>query len=233
MAEGKFVVYLRVSTQKQGRSGLGLEAQRAAIDAYLNGGKWSVVAEFVEVESGSSNGRPKLAEAFKACRLYGARLLIAKLDRLSRDAAFLMGLKRAGVQFVAADMPEANEMTVGIMAVVAQGEREMISKRTKEALQAAKARGTKLGGWRTDHRGKALSKAPTAAHTAASIARRQARAADKAANIAPIIAELRGDGVTSLEGIARSLTERQIPTSRGLSTWRAAQVARVLALIDA
>lgn len=231
MAEGKFVVYLRVSTERQGRSGLGIEAQRAGIDAYLNGGKWAVVREYVEIESGSSNERPKLAEAFKACKLYGARLLIAKLDRLSRDAAFLMGLERAGIQFVAADMPEANEMTVGIMAVVAQGERKMISKRTKEALSAARARGTKLGGWRTDAKGMALSKAPTAEHTAASIAKRKARAADRAASIAPIIAELRESGVTSLEGIARSLTARQIPTSRGLSTWRPAQVARVLAQI--
>jgi DNA invertase Pin-like site-specific DNA recombinase len=232
VATGKFVVYLRVSTQRQGRSGLGLEAQRAAIDAYLNGGNWQIVAEYTEVESGKSNDRPKLAEAFKACRLYGARLLIAKLDRLSRDAAFLMGLERAGIQFVAADMPEANEMTIGIMAVVAQGERKMISARTKAALEAAKVRGTRLGGFRRDADGKPLSKAPTAAHAALSVAKRQARAAERAVAIEPIIQELREAGIISLGGIADALTARGIPTSRGLPTWRAEQVARLLERVN-
>jgi len=145
MANQKFVSCLRVSTAKQGESGLGLEAQRAAVLDYLNGGRWTLVAEFVETESGADNERPKLAAAMATARAHGARLVIAKLDRLSRDAAFLLGLQRAGVRFVAADMPEANEMVVGIMAVVAEAERKMISKRTKDALAAAKARGVKLG----------------------------------------------------------------------------------------
>ncbi len=140
MAEGKFVSYLRVSTAKQGTSGLGLEAQRAAVDSYLNGGRWSVIRELVEVESGKRADRPKLAEALALCRLHGAVLLVAKLDRLSRNAAFLFNLRDAGVKFIAADMPEANELTVGIMAVVAEGERKAISKRTTEALAAAKIR---------------------------------------------------------------------------------------------
>ena len=138
MPEGKFVSYLRVSTAKQGASGLGLEAQRTAVANFLNGGRWSVIRELVEIESGKRDNRPKLAEAMALCRLHGATLLVAKLDRLSRDAAFLMNLQKAGVRFIAADMPEANEMTVGIMAVVAQAERKAISRRTKEAL-AAKA----------------------------------------------------------------------------------------------
>src|SRR5918995_6882481 len=145
MAQGRYVSYLRVSTDRQGRSGLGLEAQRKAVEDYLNGGRWQVLAEFVEVESGKREDRPKLAEALALCRLHGATLVIAKLDRLSRDAHFLLGLQKAGVRFVAADMPEANEMVVGIMAVVAQAERKMISARTKAALAAAKARGKRLG----------------------------------------------------------------------------------------
>jgi DNA invertase Pin-like site-specific DNA recombinase len=146
MAQGAFVSYLRVSTARQGQSGLGLAAQRAAVTDFLNGGDWSLIAEYVEVESGANDERPKLAEALARCRLHNATLVIAKLDRLSRDAHFLLGLQKAGVRFVAADMPEANEMVVGIMAVVAQAERKMISARTKAALQAAKARGVKLGG---------------------------------------------------------------------------------------
>src|SRR6478609_1044909 len=145
MAKGRYVSYLRVSTDRQGRSGLGLEAQRKAVEDFLNGGRWDLIAEFVEVESGKRDDRPKLAEALGLCRLHNATLVIAKLDRLSRDAAFLLGLQKAGVRFVAADMPEANELVVGIMAVVAQAERKMISTRTKAALAAAKARGARLG----------------------------------------------------------------------------------------
>src|SRR3982751_4388726 len=145
MAKGRYVSYLRVSTDRQGRSGLGLEAQRRAVEDFLNGGRWELIDEFVEVESGKREDRPKLAEALALCRLHNATLVIAKLDRLSRDAAFLLGLQKAGVRFVAADMPEANELVVGIMAVVAQAERKMISARTKAALTAAKARGVRLG----------------------------------------------------------------------------------------
>jgi len=128
--EGKFVAYLRVSTARQGHSGLGLEAQRAAVAGFLSRANLRLMAELVEVESGCRDDRPKLAEALTACRLHNATLIIAKLDRLSRDAHFLLGLQKAGVQFVAADMPEANEMVVGLMAVVAQAERKMISDRT-------------------------------------------------------------------------------------------------------
>jgi DNA invertase Pin-like site-specific DNA recombinase len=129
---GKFVSYLRVSTKRQGESGLGLEAQRHAVETFLNGGKWQLVEEHVEVESGKDDkNRPALHEALEACKLYRATLVIAKLDRLSRDPHFLLGLQKAGVEFIAADMPHANKLTVGIMALVAQQEREFISQRTR------------------------------------------------------------------------------------------------------
>ena len=134
---GKFVAYYRVSTQKQGRSGLGLEAQRHAVAEFLNGGDWKIVGEFTEVETGKRSDRPELARALAMCRLHGAKLVIAKLDRLSRNAHFLLGLKESGADFVAADMPNANQLTVGIMAVVAEDEAKRISERTKVALQAA------------------------------------------------------------------------------------------------
>jgi DNA invertase Pin-like site-specific DNA recombinase len=143
---GKFVSYLRVSTKRQGESGLGLEAQRKAVADYLNGGRWELIEEHVEVESGKDHkNRPALHAALTACRRWQATLVIAKLDRLSRDAHFLLGLQKAGVKFVAADLPEANEMVVGIMALMAQAERRMISERTKAALAAVKARGQRLG----------------------------------------------------------------------------------------
>ncbi|WP_336486487.1 recombinase family protein [Methylobacterium nigriterrae] len=224
MAQGQFVSYLRVSTERQGRSGLGLEAQREAVTNYLNGGQWSLVAEVVEVESGGRNDRPKLAEALRLCRLHNATLVIAKLDRLSRDAGFLLALetdlKRSGLRFVAADMPDANELTIHIMAVVAQAERKMISARTKAALQAAKARGVKLGGYR----GAVLTDEIRSKGTAAKVARSQAKAAD----IAPTIRELQSQGITSLGGLAKALNERGIPTAMG-GTWQAIQVRRVLA----
>ena len=138
-------------TKRQGESGLGLEGQRKAVADYLNGGRWELAADFTETESGKSDlNRPALQEALAACRRWQATLVIAKLDRLSRDAHFLTGLHNAGVKFVAVDMPEANEMVVTIMAAVAQAERRMISERTKAALAAAKARGVKLGTPRRD-----------------------------------------------------------------------------------
>src|SRR3954462_8366527 len=144
--KGKFISYLRVSTAKQEQSGLGLEAQRAAVEAWLNGGDWKVVEEVVEIESGRSHrNRPGLARACEAARRYGAKLIISRVDRLSRDPVFLLSLRDAGIDFTAVDMPNTNRMTVGVMALVAEQEREAISKRTKGALAAAKARGVKLG----------------------------------------------------------------------------------------
>jgi DNA invertase Pin-like site-specific DNA recombinase len=142
---GKFVAYFRVSTDRQGKSGLGLDAQREAVMDYLNGGRWTLVAEFTEVESGKNADRPELEKALAACKKLKAKLVIAKLDRLSRNLAFIATLMESGVEFVAVDIPQANKLTIHILAAVAQHEREMISERTKAALQAAKKRGQRLG----------------------------------------------------------------------------------------
>lgn len=223
VAEGRWISYLRVSTDRQGKSGLGIEAQRNGVAEYLNGGNWSLVKEFVEVESGKRIDRPKLDEAIKACRIYDAKLVIAKLDRLSRDAHFLLGLEKAGIDFVAADMPNANRLTVGIMAMVAEEERRMISKRTKDALAAAKRRGTKLGG----DRGVVPSK--KARELAAETL--QARANARASDLAPVIRELQAAGKTTLRAIAEGLNEAGILTQRK-SKWSAVQVQRILSRIQ-
>jgi DNA invertase Pin-like site-specific DNA recombinase len=137
----KFVAYFRVSTDRQGRSGLGLGAQRKAVLDYLDGGRWKLVAEFTEVESGKHNDRPELERSLAVCKRQKAKLVIAKLDRLSRNLAFIATLMDSGVEFIAVDNPHANKLTIHILAAVAQHEREMISARTSAALKAAKARG--------------------------------------------------------------------------------------------
>jgi DNA invertase Pin-like site-specific DNA recombinase len=220
---GKFVAYYRVSTQKQGRSGLGLAAQRQAVADFLNGGNWKIVGEFTEVESGKKSDRPQLAKALAMCRLHGARLVIAKLDRLSRNAHFLLGLQESGADFVAADMPTANQLTVGIMAVVAQDEAKRISERTKAALQAAKLRGAKLGGFR--------GAMPTVRMRRLSAEALHARTEARAADLAPIIKELQATGKTSLRAIAAGLNDQGIPTARG-GEWSSVQVMRILERLD-
>jgi len=218
---GKFVAYYRVSTKEQGESGLGLEGQKASVTRYLNGGKWTLVAEVVEVESGKRNDRPKLAEALRLCRVYNAKLLIAKLDRLSRNVLFISNLMESGVKFVAVDMPEATDMTIHILASVAQGEAKAISDRTRTALAAAKARGTKLGGLRSNSalihkRGNAQSAIV-----------RTAKAAKRASDMLPVIEQVKADGAVTLREIASVLNERGIPTARG-GQWSATQVMRIL-----
>lgn len=221
MARGQFVAYYRVSTSRQGTSGLGLEAQKRAVSDFLNGGSWQLLAEFVEVESGKSDDRPQLEQALMMCDLSGATLVVAKLDRLSRNLAFLAKLQESGARFVAADMPEANELTIHIMAAVAQAERKAISARTKEALAAAKARGIRLGG----NRGNLddLKKGPG---ISAQVRRRQAR--ERALKVVRQIDAVRfGEGATSLREIATALNDRGITAPRG-GKWHAAQVKAVL-----
>lgn len=220
MANGRFVSYLRVSTSRQGASGLGLDAQRQAVAGYLNGGNWELIAEVVEVESGKRNDRPKLAEAIRLCRLHNATLVVAKLDRLARNVAFVSQLMESGIDFVAVDFPQANRLTIHIIAAVAEHEAAMISQRTKAALAAAKARGKKLGGFR----GSVISDEARQASQAARKGKAKARAAD----LMPVIDEIKACGVTSLNGIAQALTAKGIPTARGGNVWTAVQVQRVL-----
>ncbi len=227
MASGAFVAYYRVSTARQGQSGLGLDAQRDTVFTYLNGGRWNLKAEFTEVESGAHNERPELARALKACRVYGATLIVAKLDRLSRDARFLMNLKATGVRFLIAEMPEANELTVDLFSILAEHERRVISGRTKAALAAAKRRGVKLGG-----NAERISRSATLRGAGASAAVRTARAEERARDLASIVAQVRASGAQSLRDIARELNQRGIPAPRG-GEWAAPQVARILSRMDA
>jgi DNA invertase Pin-like site-specific DNA recombinase len=221
MAQGKFVAYYRVSTNQQGQSGLGLEAQRKAVTDFLDGGNWQLVAEAVEVESGKRSHRPKLQEALRLCRLHGATLIIAKLDRLARNVAFISNLMESGVDFVAVDFPQANRLTVHILAAVAEHEREMIASRTKAALAATKARGRKLGGDRGN-----FGLIRDRGHPA-SVAIRSAKVNKRAADLTPVIRELQSAGA-SLHAIAAELTRRGIETPRKGGRWKAVQVKRVL-----
>jgi DNA invertase Pin-like site-specific DNA recombinase len=213
--QGKFIAYFRVSTDKQGESGLGLEAQRKAVLEYLNGGRWSLMQEFVEIESGKHNERPQLTAALAACKKHRAKLVIAKLDRLSRNLAFIAALMESGVEFVAVDNPHATKLTVHILAAVAEHEREMISERTKAALKAAKARGTRLGNPQ-------LAKAAKRGTSAV-----KANARQFAANVLPIIEEIERAGITSHNAIAAKLNERNVRTARG-GKWTHVQVGAVL-----
>jgi len=222
MASGKIISYLRVSTDKQGKSGLGIDAQKVSIDSYLNGGTWQLLGEYVEIESGKNNDRPRLQEAMDECRRTGAMLVIAKLDRLSRDPDFIGLILKSDIDFVACDMPEADKFAIRIMAALAEKEREMISERTKAALKAAAERGAKLG--------KPENATPEgrAKGRAASLEVRKGKADKFAREIRPIIEEYQRDGY-SLREIATRLTERNILTASGKnSTWSHIAVKSIL-----
>lgn len=218
----RFVAYYRVSTAQQGASGLGLEAQRAAVARHMASVGGELVGEFEEIESGKKNDRPEIAAALGACRVQRAILIIAKLDRLARNVAFISHLMESGAEFVAADMPMANRLTVHILAAVAEHEREMISARTKAALAAARARGVKLGNPR-------LVAGDRASALIATLARkRQARA--KARDVMPYIEDARlKAGCRTLASLAEALTARGIKTPSGLFNWSPEQVRRVIA----
>jgi DNA invertase Pin-like site-specific DNA recombinase len=241
MAEhtGKFVAYYRVSTDSQGQRGLGIEAQRQAVATFLNGGDWRLVDSFTEVESGTRSDRPELAKALAACRAHRATLVIAKLDRLSRNAAFLLQLRDAGVDIVCADMPEANRLMIGIMAMIAEHEAEAISARTKAALDVIKTEIAETGRYTTKagrvitslgNGGRPISPDSARRLVAAGAEARTAQSHRRAADLMPIIERIRTEGVTSATGIARVLNEEKIPTPRGkVGTWQPVQVQRVLA----
>ena len=225
---GKFVAYYRVSTGRQGKSGLGLEAQREAVKVYLNGGDWTIVGEYTEVESGKNADRPALEKALAAARMHRASLVVSKVDRLTRSVAFLSRLLEASVDVRFADLPQIEGATgrflLQQMVAVAELEAGMISARTKAALAAAKKRGAKLGGNR--------GVTPTAKMRKLSTAALQKRADERAADIAPAIKALQEAGKTSLRAIADGLNAQNIPTSRGNGEWTATQVMRVLERLD-
>lgn len=225
MANGKFVVYYRVSTGKQGRSGLGLQAQKDSVSAWLNGGKHKVVAELQEIESGRHVNRPQLAEALRLCRVYGATLLVAKQDRLSRSAAQILGmLDKSSLPFVCVDDPNTTRLNVGIKALIAEDEALKASIRTKQALKVARERGRRLGGQRGDWRVSSVS-----AHGhAASLKKRRENAQSYTDDMKTVFADLKSKGITTLTGMAEELNRRGIKTPRGLYNWQPVQVQRVL-----
>lgn len=238
MATGAFVAYYRVSTAKQGKSGLGLKAQRTAVENYLDGGKWRIAAEFTEVESGRRADRPQLDAALKAARARRCPLVVANVSRLTRSVAFLTRLLEAGVDVRFADLPQIEGPTgrfmLTQMAAVAELEGGFIGSRTKAALARSKK---KLGGRRravvgVSETGKrvygdyvTISDEARALGTEA----RRRKAVERANDLSPVISELQVNGVTSLNRIAAALTERGIPTARGGTEWRAVQVSRVIA----
>lgn len=212
---GDFIAYYRVSTQGQGHSGLGLEAQESAVKAYVQSVGGSLVAEFKEVESGAIDERPELEAALKQCRTHRAMLVIAKLDRLARSVHFISELLQSGVEFVAADMPHANKLTIHIIAAVAEYEREVIAQRTRAALAAAKMRGVKLGN------PMAAAQAQVAAHAAKDQADRYAM------ELMPVIDGLKLQGITAYAQLARALQDRGIPTRRG-GVWSASGIRNIV-----
>ena len=222
MAQGQFVAYYRVSTARQGMSGLGLDAQREAVARYLNGGEWELVGEFTETETGKGANalekRPQLRAALELCKRRGATLIIAKLDRLARNVHFVSGLLETGCDFVAADMPQANKVMIQMHAVMAEWERDQISKRTKDALAAAKARGVKLG-------------TAGAANLKPNVEARQQAADAFADKLAGVVAGFRARNLSQRDMVAE-LNSLGIKTPNG-GAWHRGQLCRLLVRIDA
>lgn len=217
---GKFVAYYRVSTDKQGTSGLGLEAQRELVTTFLNGGRWSVIGEFTEIESGTRKrlkDRPMLKAAMDLARKQKATLVVAKLDRLARDVQFISTLLNSQIRFVCADMPEADRTFLQMMAVFAEYEADRISKRTTEALQALKRQGKKLG-------------SPTPEIGSAAGTKVIVEKADSYADrVGPVVRDIiRKTGATTLRDIAAALQSRGVETPRGNTEWHASQVSNLL-----
>lgn len=213
-----YVAYYRVSTQKQGASGLGLEAQQAAVGRFLRDGD-TIIASFKEVESGKRNNRHELTRALKLCRLHRATMIIANLSRLSRNVAFLASLLEGDIAIVACDMPSADRTMLQFMSVIAEHESRACSARTKAALAQARQRGVQLGGWKGRHF--------TAQDRANAKAALRTQANERSSALAPVLAELRSLGIATTPAIAAELNQRAIPTPRG-GRWHAASVARLV-----
>jgi DNA invertase Pin-like site-specific DNA recombinase len=218
----KYVTYYRVSTKRQGVSGLGLEAQEATTAEYLGRLGGDLIGSYRDIESGAKDNREELQKALRECRLTGATLLIAKLDRLSRNRRFLMDLQDSSVNFICCDMPEANKLTVGILACMAEYERDLISERLKAAFKAAKARGSRLGNPNLHLYRHNDTTAATAARTAKANARNT--------ELKEVIQELQVESSEplSLREVADKLNMAGYTTSRG-SSFKATTVNRILA----
>jgi DNA invertase Pin-like site-specific DNA recombinase len=215
------VALYRVSTAEQGQSGLGLEAQQASVRAFVTAQGWTLIGEFSDIASGKDDRRPGFQAALARCRQLGAILVVARLDRITRRAHTLSQLLEDGISIRAADMPGADDLMMRIYAAMAQKERELISARTKAALAAAKARGAVLGGDRGYR--------PAAGPDAAAAARVRREGAERVAHrMALEVEALRGEGITSLAGLAQALTERGVATPRGGAVWTHTTVARIL-----
>lgn len=220
----KYVAYYRVSTQKQGRSGLGLEAQQEMVKNFIRQNGGQIVAEYQEVESGKNDERPQLIRAMRHAHVVGGKLLVGKLDRLSRDLHFITSLQKSHVDFIVADMPNCDSFTINIYGALAQREREMISERTKAGLAAAKARGVKLG------KPENLTQAASDKGRIASRQLRTEKAARFAEMVHPRIEELRNEGL-SLRSIATKLDNEHFKTARG-GKWTAPSVRNILSLMN-
>jgi DNA invertase Pin-like site-specific DNA recombinase len=213
-----YIAYLRVSTDKQGEHGHGISAQRQAIQNHLATDSGELLDEYVEVESGKRNDRPELQKSISRCKMSRATLIIAKLDRLSRNLAFIANLMDAGIDFVACDNPYANKLTIHILAAIAEHEREMISRRTREALAAAKAKGIKLGGYRGTN--------VTDEIRQDALLVRRAKSKEYSVNVIPMIHEHLKAG-HSMNATARILNQLRIVTVRG-GKWTAKSISRIL-----
>lgn len=216
-----YVAYFRISTQKQGRSGLGLEAQRTAVKAYL-ANRGIMIAQFTDVESGKKTDRPQLLAAIQFCKQKGSMLLIAKLDRLTRNVAFVFTLRDSGVEFVCADMPDANTLTIGVMATMAQYEREIIGERTRKALAEKKRQGISLGN--------PENLTPSAIVKSRQIRQLNARQHENNRRAGVLARSLLQAGVSWTQ-IANTLNEHGFLTRRG-KLFRAVQVQRVVKLLE-
>lgn len=224
MAE-KFVSLVRVSTSRQGDSGLGLLAQKEQVEQHIRAVGGELVQEFVEVESGRKIQRPMLEEAIALAKAYNATLIIAKWDRISRDAHYLLGLKKSGVKLVAADNPNATELTIGILAVIAQDEAKRISDRVTRALAAAKARGQVLGAYDKNDKSKFIGRTGTKEDCVKAVTAKKQYA--KAENYKPLLDRLNPDGQMSMNSMAQALNAEEIPTPSGRGKWQNVTVKRV------
>lgn len=234
----KIVAYRRVSRQKQAQSGLGLEAQEADIQRFATGRGARIIAEYTEVESGKNTQRPQLKAALHHAKVTGATLVIAKLDRLSRSASFTLALRDSGVKFVCCDMPEANDLTIGVLAVVAQAEAQAISRRTKDALQMARRRVEEKGQRgrcdikRLGNPNGAAALARAGKGNGAAVARIRARADQRASDLAVVLKDIKAGGATTLLAIANELNDREMITPRG-GRWYPSSVANLLRRLEA